>query len=159
MAIRCAAKAVIIRDGKVLLNRCSHTNGDIYYDLPGGGQKKYEDMESAVRREVMEETGYTVEKMTFAALAEDIFMSEKLREKYPDYCHRIYHIYAASITDDVKKEPSELDWGMEKSVWIDVDKVKDLPETYPEKLGELVDNIMAGGAPMYLGTHFIGEWE
>lgn len=159
MSIRCAAKAVIICENKVLLNRCSHDNGDIYYDLPGGGQHKYEDMESAVRREVMEETGYMVENMRFAALAEDIFMEQKWRDIAPDYCHRIYHIFAASIAKNVKNEPTELDKGMENSAWVDINDVKDLPEVFPEKLPELVDNIVNGGAPVYLGTKFIEHWE
>ena len=58
MAIRCASKAIIIEKGFVLLNRCKGEDGDIYYDLPGGGQKQYESMEQTVIREVKEETGY-----------------------------------------------------------------------------------------------------
>lgn len=159
MSIRCAAKAVIICENKVLLNMCSHDNGDIYYDLPGGGQHKYEDMESAVRREVMEETGYAVKNMRFAALAEDIFMEARLREIEPDYCHRIYHIFAANVAEDVKNEPTELDKGMKKSVWVDINEVKCLPEVFPARMAELVDNIVNGGPVMYLGTNFIEKWE
>ena len=36
MAIRCASKAIIINNGAVLLNKCKHEDGRIYYDLPGG---------------------------------------------------------------------------------------------------------------------------
>ena len=45
--IKSAAKTIIIKDGKVLLNKCLNTYGDfawglpngaIYYDLPGGGK-------------------------------------------------------------------------------------------------------------------------
>lgn len=36
MAIRNAAKAIVIRDGKVLLNKCIDETNEIYYDLPGG---------------------------------------------------------------------------------------------------------------------------
>ena len=116
-------------------------------------------MESAVRREVMEETGYAVESMRFAAIAEDIFMEQKWRDSDPDYCHRIYHIFAANIEKDVRNEPTELDKGMEKSVWVDINDVKGLPEVFPEKLPELVENIVNNGEPMYLGTNFIEHWE
>ena len=67
MSIRSAAKAIIIKDNQILLNRCRHKDGSIYYDLPGGGQHPYESLEDAVRREVMEETGFEVSVRRFAA--------------------------------------------------------------------------------------------
>ncbi len=61
MAIRNASKALLYENGIILLN-CHKTENDrVYYDLPGGGQHQYETMEEAVIREVLEETGYTVE--------------------------------------------------------------------------------------------------
>ena len=87
MAIRCAAKALIVHEGKILLNRCRHSDGSVYYDLPGGGQHPFESMEEAVRREVLEETGMSVCVVRFAAMAEEIYTSEVLRQKYPQqYC-------------------------------------------------------------------------
>lgn len=154
MGIRSAAKAVIIRDGRVLLNRCRHADGRVYYDLPGGGQLQYETMEAAVCREVMEETGYTVGRMRFAAVAEDIYLDEGLRRDYPDYSHRIYHIFAAEITDAPRNEPTEVDLGMEKCVWVNLADVGALPETYPDRLGELIECIVNGGPAMWLGTAY-----
>lgn len=43
MAIRNAAKAIIIDNGKVLLNKYIGKCNEIYYDLPGGGQNQFED--------------------------------------------------------------------------------------------------------------------
>ena len=60
MSIRCASKAIILENDSVLLNRCKRVDGTIYYDLPGGGQKIYENLEQALIREVKEETGYDV---------------------------------------------------------------------------------------------------
>lgn len=153
MSIRSTVKAVIIHDGKVLLNKCVR-HGEIYYNLPGGGQDKYEDMESAVRREVMEETGYTVENMSFVGLYEDIFMDDKLNNNDSPYSHRIYHIFAATIKTDERSEATGFDADMEKSEWVDADEVKSLPKVFPERLAEIVDNIIRGGAPMYPGTNF-----
>jgi len=154
MPIRSAAKAVIIREGKVLLNRCRHSDGREYYDLPGGGQEQFEPLEDAVRREVMEETGYTVDKMRFAAVAEDIYLDEDIRRDYPDYSHRVFHIFAASISDAPRKEPTEVDWGMEKSVWVDIGDVKKLSMTFPDRLDELIENIINNGPVMWLGTAY-----
>ena len=56
---RHAVRAIIIQDNKILM---VHTNkGD--YKFPGGGIKKAESHEEALRREVIEETGYIVDQM------------------------------------------------------------------------------------------------
>ena len=93
MSIRSAAKAIIIKDDKILLNRCRHRDGSVYYDLPGGGQHQYESLEEAVCREVKEEAGYDVEVCRFAVLAEEIYTNKELREQYPNYTHRILLIF------------------------------------------------------------------
>lgn len=157
MAIRSTVKAIIIKDGSVLLNKCAHRDGAPYYDLPGGGQHQYETMEDALRREVMEETGYTVASARFAALAEDIFTDKERREKGSDYSHRIYHFFAATLADAPQHRPTEVDRGMEKSVWVPVEQLGALEETYPAALEKLVKTILIGGAPLYLGTKFIDD--
>ena len=56
---RQAVRAVIFKDNKILM---VHTNkGD--YKFPGGGIKKQESHEEALRREVIEETGYIIHHM------------------------------------------------------------------------------------------------
>ena len=57
MAIRNTAKALLVSNGRILVNRCVTQEGGVYYDLPGGGQHMLETMEEAVIREVLEETG------------------------------------------------------------------------------------------------------
>lgn len=59
IATRQAVRAIVIKDNKLLM---VHTNkGD--YKFPGGGIKKCETHEEALRREVTEETGYIVDQM------------------------------------------------------------------------------------------------
>lgn len=54
-----AVRAVIFKDNKILT---VHSNkGD--YKLPGGGVKKEENYEDALKREVEEETGYIIHKI------------------------------------------------------------------------------------------------
>lgn len=50
---RTAARAVILRDGLLLMIHTNRGN----YKFPGGGLEPGEDLESALRREVLEETG------------------------------------------------------------------------------------------------------
>lgn len=56
---RLAARAIVIQDNRILM---VHTNkGD--YKFPGGGIRKTESHEEALRREVTEETGYIVNEI------------------------------------------------------------------------------------------------
>lgn len=93
MPIRSAAKALMYENGKILLNSHKTESGRIYYDLPGGGQRQYETMEEAVIREVLEETGYTVEVVRFQCIAEEISEDPAMQTQYPEYTHRIMHIF------------------------------------------------------------------
>jgi 8-oxo-dGTP pyrophosphatase MutT (NUDIX family) len=56
--IRVSSRAIIINEGKILLNCFS--NG-LYYNFPGGGIEENETAKQAVVREVMEESGLTVD--------------------------------------------------------------------------------------------------
>ena len=154
MAIRCASKAIIIEKNFVLLNRCKRSDGTIYYDLPGGGQKIYESLEEAVIREVKEETGYDVSVDKFVAIAEEIYMSDYLREKYPEYTHRILHIFKANIVGNGKEQPTETDYEMEECVWMPLSGMESI-ETRPSGLKELIVNCVEGNVPMYMGTEYV----
>ncbi|MEU3904133.1 NUDIX domain-containing protein [Streptomyces goshikiensis] len=56
VTVRNAAKAVVLHDGRVLLQRARWEGHDCYL-VPGGGQHPGETLGAAVRREVHEETG------------------------------------------------------------------------------------------------------
>ena len=51
MSVRNSAKAILLHDGKILVNRCVSRFGE-YYALPGGGQKSGETLIEAVKREL-----------------------------------------------------------------------------------------------------------
>lgn len=142
MAIRNAAKAIILHKDKVLVNKCLTQNNEVYYDLPGGGQNQFETMEDAVIREVLEETGYKVKIVRFLALAEEIYDNNELREKYFDYSHRVLHIFLVQLASEKVEEITEKDWQQEESIWMsfeDVDKVSFRPRQLSGKIRDLVE--------------------
>ena len=157
MAIRCASKALIINEDCVLLNRCRREDGSVYYDLPGGGQHIYETLEEALIREVKEETGYEVRVIRFAALAEEIYTDEDVRQVYPDYTHRIFHIFVAELSSQERKLPTEKDFEMEESVWIPIAEIPELPELCPSRLQPVMSRVLESERPVYLGTEYITE--
>lgn len=154
MSIRCASKAVIIHNDSVLLNQCRDESGCIYYDLPGGGQHVYESLEEAVVREVKEETGYDIKVGRFIALAEEICTQKALREQYPEYTHRIFHVFEAQIMDDRRGVASETDRGMEDSVWIPLSHIKTIAENCYPYLKKLLRGLESLNTPCYLGTAY-----
>ncbi len=150
MAIRNAAKAIVINNGKVLLNRCVSADGEIYYDLPGGGQHQFETMEEAVLREVLEETGYHVKINRFLALAEEIYDDSRIREKYYDYSHRILHIFLAEMTSEQRITPAETYFGQEESIWLSFEEA-DKITFRPKQLSGVISKLISGSSPQYLG--------
>lgn len=152
MKIRASSKALIVHEGKLLLNRCRHEDGRIYYDLPGGGQEPLESMEEALIREVLEETGYSVRIKGFAGLAEEIFTDQELQKRYPDYCHRIIHLFRAELASCKQADTCETDWSMEDCVWVELDQLTTLSEIVPTSLREHLPALLYSNSPVYLGT-------
>ncbi len=67
--VRNSAKALIIKDGKLLAVKLDD-NGDMFYIMPGGGQHAGELLPEAVRREVAEELGIDVCPQSLAFVIE-----------------------------------------------------------------------------------------
>lgn len=156
MSIRSGAKALIVREGKLLLNRCRHADGRVYYDLPGGGQHQYEPIAEAVVREVLEETGLRVRPVRFAALSEEIYTDTSLQQRFPEYTHRLMHIFLAEVVSE-EAQPTEQDMGMEKSEWIPLECVQSLPELCPHALQTRLFEVLSGENAVFLGTE-LNDW-
>ncbi len=163
MGIRNAAKALILNEGKLLVNKnlnslgdmCYGLNdGDMYYDLPGGGQNQYETLEEAVQRECLEESGYSVKVERLGAIYEEIFLNEALRASYEQYAHKVYFLFVCRLEDMPRKAVTELDLDMLGSEWVDVEAVKNLP-IYPQLLRDKLDAILHAKTPLFLGSKHI----
>ena len=153
MSIRSGAKALILQNGKILLNRCRHADGSIYYDLPGGGQMQHEPLEQALLREVREETGLGVRIVRFAALSEEIYTSPSLQKRFPDYTHRVLHVFLAEPTGETFPA-AETDMGMEGYEWIPLEAVPSLPELCPHALQTRLSEVLSSPNALFLGTEF-----
>jgi len=145
MSIYNSAKAIIINYGKVLLNRCRDDTGD-YYALPGGGQNKFETLHEAVIRECLEETGYKVTPIKFAALCEGIFIGQGI--------HKIYHIFLCELADETPIIPTEKDSEQIDCVWIKIDALSKI-NLLPKVIGDNIHNIINGTSKTFLGSEYI----
>lgn len=64
---------IILRDGKVLMQKRSNVHGAGTWCTPGGHLEPGESLEQCGLREAMEETGVRVEDVRFRAITNDIF--------------------------------------------------------------------------------------
>lgn len=141
MGIRSTAKAIIVNNSKILLNKCYDKNNGHYYSLPGGGQDKYESIYDAVMRECKEETGYDVEPIRFCGICEEICDNEETRIHYSQYAHKLYHIYLCKLVSEEKSNPTVIDDMQESSQWIDIselDNIRILPSMVNENIKKLI---------------------
>jgi 8-oxo-dGTP pyrophosphatase MutT (NUDIX family) len=94
---RVAAYALLTRDGHVLLTRMSsRTRIEGRWTLPGGGIDHGEDPREALRREVYEETGLTVEPGRVVDVHASHFVGARADGLVEDY-HGIHLIFEAEI--------------------------------------------------------------
>jgi len=154
MSIRSTVKALIIDNGKLLLNKChDNKNGD-YYSMPGGGQNKYEPLHDAVVRECLEETGYSVKPHTLVAICEEICENLFYREKYPQYSHKVYHIFLCDVCDEKICTPTEIDDLQVSTEWIDINYIKSI-KILPKAVGDNIEMILNSKTACFLGTEHI----
>ena len=89
---------------------------------------------------------------------EEININEEYRKLYPEYTHRVLHIFTAKLEAKKKEPPTEMDFGMEESVWMPLEKLDDTVKTRPGCLKEILHRRAKADAPMYLGTEYIDRY-
>lgn len=149
--MRSTGKAIILNNGKILLNKCNDSFNGCYYTLPGGGQNAYETLSETITRECLEETGYDVKAERFAGLCELICDDEDYRKRYPVYSHKMYNIFVCSLKSNAKVAPTETDSCQSGCEWIDLDNLSEitiLPKCINDNIKEMIDN----ESPKFLGS-------
>lgn len=154
MPIRNASKAIVLDNGKILLNVNEDDRVGRYYSFPGGGQETYETMEENVVREILEETGYTASVVRFAALHEEIWTSEERRRDHPGYSHIVTHFFICKTDGNPPVEPVEPDSSQLGLEWVELEKLSGLP-LYPECMREGVQKIFSSGEIVYFPAEYI----
>lgn len=153
MAIRSSVKTIVIKENTIFLVKYISESGFVHYELPGGGQNQFEEMEDAAKREFFEETGLRMKINRFAAIAEEIFEDEDLREHYPNYVHRIHHIFQADIISNEIEKSLENDVNQVGCEWIPINKISELC-LIPKQLKDNLNKILSANHPIYLGTGY-----
>jgi len=118
---RIAAYAIMIRDKQILLCRISdrvpESKGK--WTLPGGGIEFGEHPDTAVVREVYEETGLTIK--TKAILCIDSFLLDRPNKRH----HGIRILYSVSITGGNLR--NETHGSTDRAEWFPISEALELP--------------------------------
>jgi len=169
MSVRNTAKALIIINNKILLNKNQNTlgdfcwglpNGAIYYDLPGGGQEKFETLEESVTREIFEETGCSVIVDRLSAICEEIVVRDEqsigknMSKIYERHCHKIHFVFTCRLKDEAAKPATVKDLDMLESEWVDVEQIANIP-FFPKVIHDNFDLILGSESVVFLGSERI----
>lgn len=147
--IRNAAKALIIKDGKMLAIKISDGNEE-WYIMPGGGQNLEELLPETVCREVAEEMGIQV------IVKELVFVIEGIHgEKF----HRVDLVFSCEYIGKIDNAVLQGDTNQVGYDWLDI-KALNLAPLYPSKLRRQIMNLYEGKEyKVYLGNEEIGDLE
>ena len=145
MSVRNSAKAIVLHEGKILVNRCISKFGE-YYALPGGGQRTGEMLTETVRRELLEETGYTVVPMRLSGIYERI--SESRRDSNS---HKIYFIFLCKLGSEAQKTPTETDRFQIGCEWVDIRQIH-RRNLFPRAIRDNISGLVGRGETIFIGS-------
>ena len=143
--IRNSAKAIVLHEGKILVNKCISRFGD-YYALPGGGQRAGEMLSETVRRELLEETGYAVTPLRLSGLYERI--SEGRDE---GLCHKIYFIFLCKLDAQAHRQPTEQDDFQVGMEWLDLEGIQS-KNLFPRAVRDNISGLIGYGETIFIGS-------
>lgn len=148
-AVRNAAKALIIKDGKMLAVRIGDGKEE-WFIMPGGGQDVEELLPEAACREVAEELGLHIE------VKDLVFVIEGLHgEKF----HRVDLVFLCEYKGRIENAILQGDTNQVGYDWLDIKTLNTAP-LYPSKLRRQIMNLYEGKEyRVYLGNEEIGDPE
>lgn len=124
-AIRNAARAIIVHDGKILTIECSDSQGPFYL-LPGGGQEHGETLIEALRRECREEISADVDVRELRFVRDCLSTTQELAIFQPDI-HQVEFLFLCDLCDGAEAQPGAAPDGPQTGIaWLPLDRLWEL---------------------------------
>jgi 8-oxo-dGTP diphosphatase len=147
--MRNAAKAIIVRDGHLLVTVNRDVNGGEFYILPGGGQDFGETLHEALHRECIEEIGARIEIRDLVCIREYIGRNHEFAE-FDGHVHQVEFMFHCTLDDRQQPGNGILPDSKQLGVkWIPLAELPTAP-FYPAALRAVISEIAPHGA-LYLG--------
>ena len=148
-AVRTSAKALIIRDGRMLAVRL-RDGVEVFHIMPGGGQHAGEPLPDAAAREVAEELGVRVRVGDLAFVIEGT---------EGEAFHRVDMVFRCEYLGEIEGAALQGDTNQVGFDWLDVATLNH-STLYPSKLRRAIMNLCEGKPQAaYLGVENVGDPE
>ncbi|MCS7202557.1 MAG: NUDIX domain-containing protein [Dictyoglomus sp.] len=147
--IRNSAKAIIIKDGKILMIKGIDRWG-YFYILPGGGQNPFENLKETLIRECKEELNVNIIIHDIRYIREYIGKNHEFSE-YDSHLHQVEYMFLCEIKDEENLKKGENPDNFQVDIeWIPLDKLSSY-RIYPKILKDLIGKNGELLGPVYLG--------
>jgi ADP-ribose pyrophosphatase YjhB (NUDIX family) len=147
--IRNAARALIVRDDRILLLRKQGYSDGERFALPGGGQDPGETLRQALLRECQEEIG------TRVLIHELIHVADYFKPRDtdpPSTRHLVEFLFRCEVQDTYTPMNGEHpDKHQVEVVWVQLDALPDMP-LYPRSLAVFLGRRLAAATDVYMGV-------
>lgn len=147
--VRPSAKALIIRNDKILLLKCQKGE-HLYYNLPGGGQNFGERIDEALIRECWEEAGAKVQVKNLVFVRDYISKHHSFSDSKTDV-HQLELIFTCELLGpdhpEGGPEPDDYQIGVE---WIAIDQLNTIT-LYPTEIAKYLPLSPSLPEEVYLG--------
>ena len=139
---RNSAKAIIIKNNKILTIKCKDPDG-YFYLLPGGGQNPGETIHQALKRECMEEICCDIEIGKLKIIREYIGKNHEFAW-FDSHVHQIEFMFLCKIAGNcvpkIGPSPDNCQVGIEWIELSDIHKYRLYPQSLRNKFAELEKN-------------------
>jgi 8-oxo-dGTP diphosphatase len=150
LTLRNSAKAIIIKDGKLLCTKNVSQFNEVYYLLPGGGQEAGETLVETLIRECREEVGLEICAPELRYVRDYIGRNHEFKQILGDV-HQIEYMFRCEVKsaaiDANGKSPDYYQVGIE---WVELSKLSNV-RLYPRILLELISASGELRGNVYLG--------
>lgn len=151
MHIRNSAKAIIIKDAKILLTK-NQDNEGYFYLFPGGGQEHGETLHNALIRECIEEVGQQIEIGELLHIREYIGKNHE-HSSFDFNVHQVEYYFVCRLKNEMNNyikptKPDSYQVGIE---WIHINDLLQY-RLYPKEFRKyIVKHFFDEKSPVYLG--------
>ena len=148
--IRTAARALIVREGRLLLTHCRDRTGD-WYTAPGGGQVEGETLPETLVRECREELGAEVEVGGLRFVRDYIPGADEF-SYLSEAAHQLELFFECRVAASYRAGSGpEADHHQVGVIWADAEALGEL-RVYPARLRDVLDSVKAPELPVYWGS-------